>query len=245
MFHLLLYVGIFSLCSSYYLTSTQKRHISNVLQHPDSSTHMKNKVKKILVSKYSYWAIRQANIFRKKYNMRNNYVANSELIQSSLLGLTKSMKYYDGRVSVPHYASKYIQGELYKAFTRRHIGGRFKHHEMMNQKKKTVNYTQVQLYQQEQPHTVIIKSNIGLKNKEHKLFIMYIRGFLSTLRPIDRYIFLLRYDIFSGQILRKHKEIGKLVSLSYKAVHRSVQNTKNEFELYDNLQTYSYKIYLE
>jgi len=236
MFHLLLYSGILCLCSGYYLTFVQKQHITNILQHPDSSPLIKNKVKQVLIKKYSYWAMKQANVFRKKYHMKNNYISNSELIQSSLLGLIKSMKHYDGRVSVPCYANKYIQGELYKAFTRKHIGGRFTHYELMHQKKQASNYTQVQLYQQNKPHTMIIKSNIGISEYEHKTFILYIREFLNNIRPIDRYIFLLRYDIFSGQVIRKHKDIGKLVCLSYKSVQKSIRQTQHNFALYDKLQ---------
>lgn len=236
MFHLLLYATMLGLCSGYYLTSIQKQHITHILQHPDSSSYMKNKVKQVLISKYSYWAMRQANCFRTKYHMQNNYVSNSELIQSSLLGLVKSMKHYDGRVSVPCYANKYIQGELYKAFTRKHIGGRFTHYEMIHQKKKAANYTQVQLYQQHKPYNIIIKSNIGMSEYEHTAFILYIREFLNSIRPIDRYIFLLRYDIFSGQVIRKNKYIGKLVCLSDKAVHKSIRETKQKFALYDKSQ---------
>lgn len=236
MFHLLLYSSILCLCSGYYLTPIQKHHITNVLQHPNSSPLIKNKVKQVLIKKYSYWAIKQSTIFRQKYHLQNNYVSNSELVQSCLLGLVKSMKHYDGRVSVPCYAEKYIQGELYKTFTRKHIGGRFTHYELMHQKKKASNYTQVELYQQHKPHTVIMKSNIGMSECGHKTFILYIREFLNNIRPIDRYIFLLRYDIFSGQVIRKHKDIGKLVCLSYKTVQKSIRQTQHNFALYDKLQ---------
>ena len=236
MFHLLLYVGMLCLCSSYYLTSVQKQHITNILQHSDSSPYIKNKVKRLLVSKYSYWAMKQANVFRKKYRIQNNYVSNSELLQSCLLGLVKSMKHYDGRASVTCYANKYIQGELYKTLTRKHIGGRFTHHEMMYRKKKTSNYTQVELYQQNKPHSTIIKSHVGMSEYDHRAFVMYIREFLDNIPPIDRYIFLLRYDIFSGRVIRKYKYIGKLVCLSDKTVHKSIRQTKKRFALYDKLR---------
>ena len=238
MFHLLLYFSILWLCSSYYLTPIQKQHITNILQHLNSSPFMKNKVKQVLIEKYSYWAMKQANVFRQKYHMQNNYVSNSELVQSCLLGLVKSLKHYDGRVSLTCYAHKYIQCELYRAFTRKHIGGRFTHYELMHQKKKASNYTQVELYQQFKPDTVIIKSNIGLSDCHHKIFILYIREFLNSIRPIDRYIFLLRYDIFTGQVIRKHKDIGKLVCLSYKSVQKSIRQTQHNFALYDKLLFY-------
>ena len=238
MFHLLLYFSILCLSSSYYLTHIQKQYITNVLQHPNSSPFMKNKVKQVLIKKYSYWAIKQATVFRQKYHIPNNYVSNSELVQSCLLGLIKSTKHYDGRVSLSCYAAKYIQCELYKAFTRKHIGARFTHYELMCQKKKASNYTQVELYQQQKPHTVIMTSNIGMSECDYKLFIIYIREFLNNIRPIDRYIFLLRYDIFTGQVIRKHKDIGKLVCLSYKSVQKSIRQTQHKFTLYDNLQFY-------
>lgn len=236
MLQLLLYVGMFCLGTSYYLTSTQKHHISNILQHPNSCPFIKNKVKRLLVSKYSYWAMKQANVFRKKYYLKNNYVSNSELLQSCLLGLVKSMKYYDGRVSVPSYANKYIQGELYKTFTHRHIGGRFTHYELMYKKKKASNHTQVELYQQQKSHTVIMKSNIGIKYYNRKEFIIYIHEFLNTLRPTDRYIFLLRYDIYTGNVVNRYKDIQHLACLSRPTIHKSLQQTQRSFALYDKLQ---------
>lgn len=245
MFHLLLYASMLCLCAGYYLTTTQKQYITNVLQHPDISAKEKIKVRQLLISKYSYWAIKQANVFRKKNKMRSNYVRNSELIQSCLLGLMKSMEHYDGSSSVPAYACKYIEGELYRTLTRSHVGGRFKHYDIMHKKKKATNYTQVQLYQKDTHPTISLKSNIGMKDREHKLFVMYIRDFLNTIRPVDRYIFLLRYDIFTGEIIRKHKDIGKLVCLKYKSVQKSISDTKKQFVLYDKLQTYSYKMYLD
>jgi RNA polymerase sigma factor (sigma-70 family) len=180
--------------------------------------------------------MKQANVFRKKYYLKNSYVSNSELLQSCLLGLVKSMKYYDGRVSVPSYANKYIQGELYKTFTRKHIGGRFTHYELMHKKKKASKHTQVELYQQHKPYTVVINSKIGMKYYDTKSFIIYIHEFLNTLRPIDRYIFLLRYDIYTGKIVNRYKDIGQLTCLSRASIHKSLQQTRRNFALYDKLQ---------
>jgi hypothetical protein len=61
---------------SYYLTPVQLKYIHKILSHPDIEESKKNKVKKILVSKYSWWAIRQAQNFQKHYkiNPRQHYM---------------------------------------------------------------------------------------------------------------------------------------------------------------------------
>ena len=133
-----MYFLLFILCAcahAYYLAPIQKQHVKNILQNSDDLV-MKQKVKRLLVSKYSLWAINKARYFQKRYKIKPNYIRSSELIQSSLLGLVKSMKHYDGRVDVPYYSHFYIKKELYKCLTRCQPFGRFKHYEMMALKKK-------------------------------------------------------------------------------------------------------------
>ena len=58
---------IFCACAhAYYLTPIQKQHVKNILQNGDDLV-MKQKVKRLLVSKYSLWAINKARYFQKKY----------------------------------------------------------------------------------------------------------------------------------------------------------------------------------
>ena len=79
---------------AYYLTPIQKQYIKNILQNSNDPV-VKQKVKTLLVSKYSLWAINKARYFQKQYKIRPKYIRSSELIQSSLLGLVKSMKHYE------------------------------------------------------------------------------------------------------------------------------------------------------
>ena len=108
MYWIMIVIVIMS-CKGYYLSKLQKQQIKVILQDPDISMEKKQKIKKVLVSKYSWWAMGKAKKFQEENKIRPNYIRSSELLQASLVGLVKSMDKYDGRVEVPYYSSYYIK----------------------------------------------------------------------------------------------------------------------------------------
>lgn len=193
--------------NAYYLTFTQKQSIKNILQHSDNPV-MKQKVKRLLVSKYSLWAINKARYFQKKYKIKPNYVRSTELIQSSLLGLVKSMKHYDGRVDVPYYSHFYIKKELYKCLTRCQPFGRFKHYEMMALKKKPMEHSRVEPIGDNQLYYQDVGPQYTFKYDDHQEIVFEE---LDKLSPRKKRVFLLTYDIHTLKKKRTAKEVAKLM----------------------------------
>lgn len=205
-----MYFLLFIFCLSahaYYLTPMQKQHVKNILQNSDDLV-MKQKVKRLLVSKYSLWAINKARYFQKRYKIKPNYIRSSELIQSSLLGLVKSMKHYDGRVDVPYYSHFYIKKELYKCLTRCQPFGRFKHYEMMALKKKPMEHSRVEPIGDNNLYYEHVGPNYSFKYDDHQELVFEE---LDKLSPREKRVFLLTYDIHTLKKKRTAKEVAELM----------------------------------
>lgn len=210
-------------CYSYYLTNVQKKYIKNILQNENKSNTEVLKVKKILISKYSWWAIGQGQLFKKKHNVKNNYVRNSEIIQSSLLGLTKSMKNYDGRVDVPYYSKYFIENELYKCLTRCQPFGRFTHYEMMKKKIKPMDYKRVEPIGS---NRLYFEKTKCFYENDKLLSYDLLDDALSKLPPKDKQIFLLRYDRFTFKKRKNLLQIAKQMNYSIETIRQSLKKTK-------------------
>lgn len=206
-YYIILTTIICNYVCAYYLTSTQKIYIKNILQN-NNDPIVKDNVKTLLVSKYSLWAMNQARQFRKKYGIKQSYVRDSELLQSALLGLSKSMKHYDGRVDVPYYSYYYILSELYKCLTRNQPFGRFTHRQMMVHKMNPMDHTRVEpfgsnklYYQDVGPSHELVYS--------HYTEILFDE--LCQLPLREKRIFLLTYDIHTMDKKRTAREVRSLL----------------------------------
>lgn len=207
---------------SYYLTYQQRKQVRKILQSPDINSDMKQIVKNRLIAKYSWWAIGKATKFQQKYNINPNYCKSSEYIQSGLLGLCKSMKYYDGRVDVNYYAEWFIQDELYRCFTRSHPFGMATHYQMMNLKYKRSNNDKIIPYSRYK-----YADNLYNKCANHIDYINKdaLMSALNQLSSTDKRIFCLRYDIDTLAKKRSHKEIAALMDFSISTVSLSIQRS--------------------
>jgi hypothetical protein len=57
----------FSIITSLYLTSSQLKMINNLILNPKLTIYQRNKINLILFRSYENYAIKQANIFKKKH----------------------------------------------------------------------------------------------------------------------------------------------------------------------------------
>ena len=206
-YYIILTTIICNYVCAYYLTSTQKIYIKNILQN-NNDPIVKDNVKTLLVSKYSLWAMNQARQFRKKYGIKQSYVRDSELLQSALLGLSKSMKHYDGRVDVPYYSYYYILSELYKCLTRNQPFGRFTHRQMMVHKMNPMEHTRVEPFGSNK----LYYQDVG---PSHELLYSHytetLFDELCKLPPREKRIFLLTYDIHTMDKKRTAREVRSLL----------------------------------
>ena len=212
-------------CSlSYYLTPVQLKYIHKILSHPDIEESKKNKVKKLLVSKYSWWAIRQAQNFQKYYKINPSYVKCSEMNQAALYGLVRSMKNYNGSVSVTSFSRFHIRDELYRCFTSSHGFGRFKHYHVMVKKHKPKKDEKVEGYGHN--HMIIEKTKFGYepshKDRTTEEIIVEI---IEKMPPFDKRVFLLRYELYPLKKKYSVKKIALLMDRSTTTIRTSLDKT--------------------
>ena len=211
---------------SYYLTPVQLKYIHKILSHPDIEESKKNKVKKLLISKYSWWAIRQAQNFQKHYKINPSYVKCSEMNQAALYGLVRSMKNYNGSVSVTSFSRFHIKDELYRCFTNSHGFGRFKHYHVMVKKHKPKKDEKVEAYGYN--HMYIEKTKFGYessdKDRTNEEIIVEI---LEKMPPFDKRVFLLRYHLYPLKKKYSVKKIALLMGRSTTTIRTSLDKTMN------------------
>jgi len=212
-------------CSlSYYLTPVQLKYIHKILSHPDIEESKKNKVKKLLVSKYSWWAIRQAQNFQKYYKINPSYVKCSEMNQAALYGLVRSMKNYNGSVSVTSFSRFHIRDELYRCFTSSHGFGRFKHYHVMVKKHKPKKDEKVEGYGHN--HIIIEKTKFGYEpSHKERTTEEIIVEIIEKMPPFDKRVFLLRYDLYPLKKKYSVKKIALLMDRSTTTIRTSLDKT--------------------
>lgn len=228
MYWIMIVIVIMS-CNGYYLSKLQKQQIKVILQDPDISMEKKQKIKKVLVSKYSWWAMGKAKKFQEENKIRPNYIRSSELLQASLVGLVKSMDKYDGRVEVPYYSSYYIKDELYRQLTRSQPFGRFSHYEMMTLKKNPMNHSRVEAMGQNRQY---IENTQFFHEDNRENGMEDMKAILEKMDAKDRRIFFLRFDIETGKKRYNLKEVGELMDCSIETVRKSINKTRTSFKNY-------------
>ena len=212
-------------CSlSYYLTPVQLKYIHKILSHPDIEEYKKNKVKKLLVSKYSWWAIRQAQNFQKYYKINPSYVKCSEMNQAALYGLVRSMKNYNGSVSVTSFSRFHIRDELYRCFTSSHGFGRFKHYHVMVKKHKPKKDEKVEGYGHN--HIIIEKTKFGYEpSHKERTTEEIIVEIIEKMPSFDKRVFLLRYHLYPLKKKYSVKKIALLMDRSTTTIRTSLDKT--------------------
>ena len=218
---------------SYYLTPVQLKYINKILSHPDIEESNKYTVKKILISKYSWWAIRQAQNFQKYYNINPSYVKCSEMNQAALLGLVRSMKNYNGSVSVTSFSRFHIRDELYRCFTSSHGFGRYKHYHVMVKKHKPKKHEKVEGYGHN--HMYIEKTKFGYEtSNEDRTNEELIVEALEQIPAFDKRVFLLRYHLYPLKKKYTVKKVEVLMDRSTTTIRTSLDKTMNYIKNQNN-----------
>ena len=230
--YILLFTCIcYSVC--YYLTPVQLKYVHKVLSSSNIEESKKNTVKKLLVSKYSWWAIRQSQNFQKHYKINPSYVKCSEMNQAALMGLARSMKYYNGSVSVTTFSRFHITDELFRCFTSSHGFGRYKHYHVMIKKHKPKKDEKVEPYGYN--HLYIEKTKFGYEaSNEHRRNEELIVEALEQVSAFDKRVFLLRYHLYPLKKKYSVKEIAILMDRSSTTIRTSLDKTINHIKSQNN-----------
>lgn len=230
--YILLFICIYY-SVSYYLTPVQLKYVHKILSHPNIEESKKNTVKKLLVSKYSWWAIKQAQSFQKHYNINPSYIKCSEMNQAAIVGLIRSMKYYNGSVSVTTFSRFHIRDELFRSFTNSHGFGRYKHYEIMIKKHKPKKDEKVEPYGYN--HLYIEKTKCGYESlNELRINEELIVEAIEQISAIDKRIFLLRYELYPLKRRYSINKIAILMDRSSTTVRTSLDKTINHIKSKNN-----------
>ena len=229
MIKLLLLFSYICYVYGYYLTSIQLKYIHKILSHPGIDETKKNDVKKLLVSKYSWWAIRQGQNFQNYYNINPSYVKCSEMNQAALIGLVRSMKYYNGSVSVPSFSRFHIRDELFRSFTSSHGFGRYKHYDIMIKKHKPKKEEKIEPYGYN--HLYIEKTKFGYDTlNEDRINEEILVEILEQIPAFDKRVFLLRYNLYPLKKNYSIKKISILMNRSTTTIRTSLEKTTKYIE---------------
>jgi RNA polymerase sigma factor (sigma-70 family) len=191
-----------------YLNRFQQIKISKILQNPNSTEMLKNRVKKLLAYHYYPWASSQYNNFKRIRHIGYSY-NDRDLQEYAYLGLLKSLKKYDGRSSLPRYADKYVTGEICRGI--RELRKSSKIYE-------TVRYENV--------------FSSPIKNDEEENIsynrIKSVNEIVSTFSPEDRMLFYYRYDKDTLEIIRSVKSVCQLMVFSDETYRQKMDRIKNQ-----------------
>lgn len=215
---------LFYCVNAYYLTNVQKIYIRRILPDPTIDQEKKDKIKKIIISKYTWWAIGEAKRFQEQYKINPNYVRCSEMNQAAIYGLVRSMRKYDGRVSVPYYSRFFIRDDLYRCFTERQGFGRYKHYDLMIRKHKPTKDERVEPYGHNHLYMENVKLGYNVQDNR-RMKEETVVELLNNVNAFDKRVFILRYDLHTMKKKRIVRDISKLMLTSQETIRQSLSRT--------------------
>lgn len=103
-----------------YLSKPQWNIIQHLLDNPQLTLPMRDKINTVLFHYYDDWSCYKAAEFKKFHQHKCNHIPLDELQMYSRIGLMKAIRNYKGKSLFSNYANIYIQGELYRGMTELH-----------------------------------------------------------------------------------------------------------------------------
>lgn len=109
-----------ALNSRSYLSISQQQMIQNLIQTPQLTTKMRNKINNILFCHYDEWCYSKMYQFKKTHKYKCRHISTDELYLYARIGLINAIKNYKGYSGFSNYAEIYINGELYRGMSELH-----------------------------------------------------------------------------------------------------------------------------
>jgi len=119
---LLLVAANTTLFSALHLTNEQLGRIDRLVRHPKITQYQRNRINHVLYRSYEKWAVKRAHDFRRVHRNKCRNIAVDDLVQSSKIGLYRSIKNYNGKYAFLPYSMFYVKGELFNTVTRHYAG---------------------------------------------------------------------------------------------------------------------------
>lgn len=99
------------------LSPTQWSQIRRLLQNPELTSDIKQKLQNVIYVHYKNWAIYKAMEFKKVHCFKCRNIKTNELSLYSIKGLVSAIRNYNASYPFSPFANFYIDGELYRGLT--------------------------------------------------------------------------------------------------------------------------------
>lgn len=206
--------------------------IQNIIQHPKTTTIMREKIRHILFTKYQTWTIHQAYLFKRYHRHKCRNINIKDLTLYSLQGLQIAVKKYDGSSYFHTYANTYILWQLYQGLTdlqpitilSKPIRKRSNKTENRNQYKKLLNtqfigYNDYWIFEKGQKQGPMQNSLARIHELWEKI----------ELDPFSKRIFQYKYDIYFHK-MRSNREISNLMCCSEETIRMNLKKTREKLQ---------------
>lgn len=217
-FTLLLFI---SLSYAKVLTKTQLKHITNILNNPNSPVEIREKTKAILVHYHDKWLHKQVHEFAKKNKFSSEF--RKELYESAKIGLFKSLRKYNASMPLHRYAEKFIFYEFTISITKQKPLGYLSHYYRYIKK---VNITEPIFVGNDNE---FLYNEISEKRKDKLLFSLdkdgnvyeineerrKIHSLIEKLSPKEKRMFYYRYDNETLDVIRTIGHVCELCGIHY------------------------------
>jgi hypothetical protein len=190
---------------------------------------------------YEKWAIKKAVEFKKFHKYKCQNISTCELILSSKIGLSKSIKKYNGNYSFINFSEFYVKGELLRTLTNSFAFSSIDKKIRIQSKKNKSPQEVINYKKYLKPHIISYDENwkfdklIKRKNQDAILNDFLDRedemqkrasmwNKIDDLNPFCKKIFYLKYDR-EFNLLRSNKNISILMCCSAEHIRKNFKKS--------------------
>ena len=94
------------------LNKISQQRIKNIIQHPGTTTEMREQINHVLFDSYRDWATSKAVQFKRFHKHKCGHIKNDEMASYALFGLYQGIQRYNGNDTFITYVDFYIKNEL-------------------------------------------------------------------------------------------------------------------------------------
>lgn len=211
---LLLFISM----STGFLNKIQLKYTKYILGSPNIADDIKQATKEILLENYQPWLRNQYKSFIRQNAKSMNRVYVRELYQYATYGLLESLQAYNGSVGLHKYASKFVQGQMYKGMNELAIMKPLKLHEAKRGEKvlkpQLVSYDDYWMFDELNEDTVT--------NHTPKI-IQNINEIMQSSPGEYRRLFYLRYDYRTLSVIRPISHICEMEAYSEETYRKKMK----------------------
>jgi RNA polymerase sigma factor (sigma-70 family) len=233
-----------AILSKAFLSYSQKRMITNIIQNEDVPIEIKNKTKEIIAINYIPWALSQYNKFVNKNRsyLHKKHIPLNDLRQYAIIGILKAVEKYNCSVDFTVYAEKYVLGTLHQGVTDLLPLRPISHSLRMNGKDvPTISFAHEntwmfdKLYKSKSRDTTDIIMKSEDKYISRKIEIERINNIVKQLTPYENKLFYYRYSKDTLREIRTVANVAELMCCSTetyrKKMNKIIEKIRNEINM--------------